>query len=181
MEKLMQKLKKSLATIQRYMTFQHINLYASLACLALFGFAAYLQFVHSMEPCPLCILQRLIVVLVGLVFFAGIFLRPTMRKAMFLQSICGVVFSVFGMLLSARHMWLQYNADSTSASCGPSLDYMLEHFPLVDVVRTMIKGGGHCHKINWELLGLTIPEWTFSFFVFFAVIGLFNAWRAMRH
>ena len=44
-------------------------------------------------------------------------------------------------------------------SCGATLDYMLDVFPLLTVVRKVLTGGGECAKIDWSLLGLSMPGW----------------------
>jgi disulfide bond formation protein DsbB len=48
-----------------------LNLAGFLACVAMMGFALFSQHVLLLDPCPLCIFQRVAVILLGLVLLAS--------------------------------------------------------------------------------------------------------------
>ena len=64
-----------------------------------------------------------------------------------------------GMLVSARHIWIQAQPPGTVAACGADLDYLLEIMPVTDVVNKVLTGSGECGKVDWTSLGLSMPWW----------------------
>mgnify|MGYP001557593172 FL=1 len=69
--------------------------------------------------------------------------------------------------VAARHVWIQSQPPGTVAACGASLSYMLQVFPVGDVIRKVLTGSGECAKVTWLLLGRTMPAW-----VLIASVGL---------
>jgi len=135
-----------------------------LVCAALIGFAYYLQFAEELEPCPLCIFQRIAFVAMGIVFLIAMFHNPGRAGAAgyaLLQLVIGGV----GAALAARQIWLQSLPKDQVPACGMGLNYMLDTLPLTDVVRRVFEGSGECAEKGWVFLHLSIAGWTFVFFV----------------
>jgi len=133
-------------------------------CAALMGFALYLQFGLDLDPCPLCILQRIVVVAMAIVFLIAAFHnpeRPGARVYAFVQLILGGT----GLALAARQLWLQSLPKDQVPVCGMSLSYMLDTLPLTETLRKVLEGSGECAEKGWEFLHLSIAGWTFVFFV----------------
>ncbi|AMK76744.1 MULTISPECIES: disulfide bond formation protein B [Methylomonas] len=134
------------------------------ACASLLGIGAYLQFVEELEPCPLCISQRLAILATGVIFLmAGLHSRG--RKV---YAVCSAVAALIGASVSARHVWLQHLPPEEVPECSPGLEYVFQHFPLADTIKLMLTGTGECAKIDWTLLGLSIPAWTLFAFILLA-------------
>ena len=76
------------------------------ACLALLGMGLYLQHVRGLEPCPMCILQRVAFVSIGIVALAAAIHGP---KALGLRIYSGllVLFALAGAGVAMRHSYLQ--------------------------------------------------------------------------
>ena len=51
------------------------------------------------------------------------------------------------------------SAQDQVPACGPSLDYLLDVFPLMDVLQMVLAGDGSCAEVSWQLLGISIPGW----------------------
>jgi disulfide bond formation protein DsbB len=137
------------------------------ACASLLGVGAYLQFVEQLEPCPLCISQRLAILATGVVFlFGGLHNRG--RKIYALGS---AAVALIGASVSARHVWLQHLPPEEVPECSPGLEYVFQNFPLADTIKLMLTGTGECAKIDWTLLGLSIPAWTLFAFLLLAGWG----------
>ncbi len=132
---------------------------------ALFYFQRHLE----LEPCPLCIFQRITVMAAGLLFFAGLLHNPhgMMRRT---YGALLTATSLVGIGISGRHIWLQYFADPDSLGCGPGLEFMLENDPLSKVIADVLKGTGDCGEILWTLFGISIPGWTLLLFL--VLLGL---------
>ena len=141
----------------------------ALACVAMLAFGLYLQHVVGLEPCPMCIVQRYALILLGL--SAGIAAIFRNRGAWIAGSLLGLVFSGFGAFVAARQSWLQWYPPEI-ASCGRDFYGMIETFPLKRAIPMIFRGSGDCTKIDWTFLGLSIANWSFVCFVGFAVLLL---------
>ncbi|RTZ72378.1 MAG: disulfide bond formation protein B [Gammaproteobacteria bacterium] len=118
----------------------------------------YFQHYLGLEPCPLCIFQRISVMVLGLIFFIGLLHGP---KGMLRRTYGALLTaaSLAGIAIAMRHLWLQYGPHE-ELGCGPGLDYMLETMPLQEVIQDVLKGTGDCGEIVWSLFGISIPGWT---------------------
>jgi disulfide bond formation protein DsbB len=142
-----------------------------LASAGLMGYGLYLQHVQNLEPCPLCILQRYAFIAVGIVALIAVAHGPgRLGRAAYGALI--VLASAAGAAVAGRQTWLQHNPPK-ALDCGPDLAYMLESFPLSQVLPKIFKGEGDCAKVVWKFLGLSIPEWALVWFALFALAGLY--------
>jgi disulfide bond formation protein DsbB len=133
-------------------------------CAGLMGYALYLQYVMDLEPCPLCILQRVAVIAMGLVFLIAAFHNPG-RTGAGVYALLQLVIGGAGSAIAARQVWLQSLPKDQVPACGMGLDYMLETLPFTDVLRKVLEGSGECAEKGWEFLHLSIAGWTLVFFV----------------
>lgn len=85
--------------------------------------------------------------------------------------------AAIGAGIAGRHVWLQHLPPEQAPRCGPGLDYLLETLPLSETIREVLTGSGECAKVDWSLLGLSIPEWTLPLFLGLGVLGVFANWR----
>jgi protein dithiol:quinone oxidoreductase len=135
-----------------------------LVCAALMAFALYLQYAKDLEPCPLCVFQRVAVIATGVVFLVAALHNPGRRGAAF-YGVLTLIVAGIGAGLAAWQVWIQAQPKGSVPSCGMGLDYMLDTLPLTDVISRVLKGSGECAEQGWVFLGLAIPSWTFVFFV----------------
>ena len=147
-----------------------------LICAGGLSFAYYAQFYLGLEPCPLCIFQRLALFALGVVFLLATVHNPGKRGARVYGVLIGLV-AATGAGVAARHVWLQHLPPEQAPRCGPGLDFLLETLPLSETVREVLTGSGECAKVDWTLLGLSIPEWTLPLFLGLGVLGVFANWR----
>src|SRR5215813_4152984 len=153
------------------------NLAGFLACAGMLAFGYYLQFVVGLEPCPLCILQRLMLLATGIAFLAAALHHPKGRPAAAVYAGVIALVAAVGAAIAVRHTWIQHLPEDQRPSCGPSLDYMLETFGPVKSLGRILRGSGECGKVDWTLLGFSIPEWTLAAFLAFAVWAVYLAAR----
>jgi protein dithiol:quinone oxidoreductase len=133
-------------------------------CVGLMGYALYLQYVEGIEPCPLCMLQRICVTAMGVVFLIATFHNPG-RAGAGVYALLQLLIGGAGAAIAARQVWLQSLPKDQVPACGMGLDYMLETLPFTDVLRNVLEGSGECAEKGWELLHLSIAGWTLVFFV----------------
>jgi len=144
-----------------------------LICVGLMGFGLFLQHVKNLEPCPLCILQRYAFIATGIVAMVAALHNPK-GWGRLLYSALIVVSAGVGAGLAGRQVWLQHNP-RVAAECGPGLEYMLESFPLTQVLPMLFKGEGDCAKVGWQFLGLSIAEWALIWFAVFLIAAVWTA------
>jgi len=135
-----------------------------LVCAGLMAWALWLQYGLDLEPCPLCVFQRIAVIATGVIFLIAALHTPG-RLGAALYATLTVIASGTGAALAAWHVWIQAQPKGSVAACGMGLNYMLETMPLTDVIGRVLKGSGECAEQGWLLLGLAIPSWTFVFFI----------------
>lgn len=147
-----------------------------LLAFVLLGVAFYMEYQMGLEPCPLCMLQRIVFFIIGVVsLFSAATGSEKARKSF---SISVVVLSLIGAALSIRHLYLQHLPTDDLPACMPGLSYMVSAFPWQDVARAMIMGTGDCGEVVWTFLGISIPGWTLVMFVSMALVNLFIALRS---
>ncbi len=147
-----------------------------LFCAALLLTAIYFQFVGGLEPCPLCISQRIMVLAVALVLLVAFLHNPGSVKAVRAYAVAGFLTAMLGASVSGRHVWLQHLPANQVPACGPGIEYMFQYFPLTDTLRAMLTGTGECAKVDWTLLGLSMPAWVLLCFLGLAAFSLAQ-WR----
>lgn len=142
-----------------------------LCCAALLGFAFYNQYVDYLDPCPLCILQRVVFLAMGVVALLA-FLHNPARTGQRIYAWSVVAVATLGALIAGRHVWLQNLPPGEVPECGPGLNYMLENFPLTEVLSTVLMGSGSCAEVVWTFLGMSMPQWTLVWYVGLAFMTL---------
>ncbi|MCX4193258.1 disulfide bond formation protein B [Methylophaga sp. OBS1] len=152
-------------------TFRGVFLVGFLACLSMLLVAGYFQFIEHLDPCPLCILQRVMVLAVAVVFLLGAMHNPvnTGRRV---YGFFVVLFAGIGAAIAGRHVWLQQLPADQVPTCGPGLNFIVENFPLSQAIDMVLRGSGECADVMWTFLGLSIPGWTLVAFVVMILIGL---------
>jgi disulfide bond formation protein DsbB len=158
------------------LTRRQINGLGAVACAGMIGFALFAQHILGLEPCPLCILQRVGTVSLGLVFLLAAVHDAGPAGAriwgVLLLLTAGVSASV-----SARHVWIQSLPPDQVPACGPGLDYLLDVFGLTEGLSMVFSGSGECAEVVWSLFGLSMPAWVLICFAVLGGVGLALNWR----
>lgn len=136
----------------------------------------YLQAFLGLEACPLCMSQRAFVVLWGVFALLGALHNPPGWGRRVYAGLCAIA-AYIGAAVAARHVWLQHLPEDQVPACGPSLEYMLENFPLSEAINIVLMGDGNCADITWTFLGLSIPEQTL---LVFGVAIFTSIWLTVR-
>jgi disulfide bond formation protein DsbB len=148
-----------------------------LACAGLLGFAFYLQLHDGLEPCPLCIFQRVAFFVMGLVFLLGALHAPKGTGGRRGYGVAALLAALGGIAVAGNHVRLQHLPPDQVPSCGPGLDYMLEAMPITGVIRKVMTGSGECANVDWSFLGLSMPTWSLVWFVLLAIWAGYAAFR----
>jgi disulfide bond formation protein DsbB len=129
------------------------------------GGAQYMEHVLAQDPCPLCLMQRLWTMLAGALVLVGLAHNPRLLAYPLAALACTVV----GAGFSVRQLWLQHLPEDQVPACTPDMAYMIDAFPLADIVHAMTYGTGNCAKVTWTLLGISIAGWALLGFIALAL------------
>ena len=151
-------------------------MFVVLSCASLMAFALYYQHVEYLDPCPLCILQRLAFIWMGSFALIAALHNPDSAGQRVYAWLVGLG-AICGALLAGRHVWLQSLPPGEVPECGPGLNYMLDNFPLLEVLSNVFYGSGSCAEIQWQFIGLSMPLWTL---IWFMGLGLITFWVVYR-
>ena len=153
-----------------------LNVLGFAVCAAMMGYALYVQYGMQLEPCPLCVLQRIAVIALGMIFLVAALHNPA-GKGRFAYAGLLSVAMLGGIVVAGRHVWLQSLPPDRVPECGPGLDYMLETFPFTEALRMVFTGSGECAEIDWQFLGLSMPAWVLLWIVLLGGAGIWNNLR----
>ena len=147
-----------------------------LACSGLLGYALYVQFQLGIEPCPFCIFQRLCFAALGLMFLFGGLHAPKGAGGRRAWGVLAFLPAVSGMAYAGRHSWVQMYPPGMP-TCGPGLNYIVEQYSWLGAARKVLQATGDCANIDWAFLGLSMPMWTFLWFVGLGLGALYAGFK----
>jgi disulfide bond formation protein DsbB len=147
-----------------------------LVCAALYAYAVFVQLQLGIEPCPLCIFQRIVFIVMALFFLAGAIHNPRVvgRRV---YAILLLLAACVGIGIAARHIWVQHQPPDPMAGCAPGWNYMIQNFPLSKTLKMIFTGEADCAQVTWTFLGLSMPGWTL---ICYALLGAGAVWAGFR-
>lgn len=155
---------------------RNLNWLIGVGCVFLMGVALYMEHMMHLEPCPLCIFQRMAVILAGTFALIAAIHNPAAGGVKTYGALV-VSASMIGGALSGRQLYLQSLPEDQVPACGPGLDYLLDVFPMSDVIAMVLQGDGSCAEVVWMFLGLSLPGWTLLGFAGLITLGTFQIFR----
>lgn len=135
------------------------NLFGFILVIALIAAALILQYWKHLNPCPLCIMQRVAFIVLAAIFLIFTIL-PQRVWLTRLQGVLTLLSAGSGLGVALRQLYLQHLPPGQAPSCGPGLDYLLQSFPLHQVVAMVLQGSGECAVVDWRFLGLSMAGWS---------------------
>lgn len=148
-----------------------LNFAGVLICTGLMLYALYAQFHLGLDPCPLCIFQRIGIIAVGVIFLIAALHDPRGWGS----RVYGVLVAIAALAtvaVAARQLYIQHLPPGAIPSCGAPLSMMLKFMPLTTVIRKVFTGSGECGVVNWTFLGLAMPAWVLIWAAFLGTAGL---------
>jgi disulfide bond formation protein DsbB len=140
------------------------------------AFALFSQYVLLLDPCPLCIFQRLAVIMLGLVLLVAALHDPGRSGARIYAVLVGIV-AAGGAAIAGWHVWLQHLPPAEVPSCGPGFGYIVDNFPLSEALSLIFTGSGECAEVVWSFLGLSMPTWVV---ISLLGLGIAAVWNNLR-
>lgn len=151
-----------------------------LLCVSLLGYGYYLQFVGGLEPCPLCIFQRVAYIAIMVIALFAAVHGPALLWGRVYSGLI-VIGAIAGAVIAGRQVWLQHLPPDAVPACGPGLDFMMDVFPLSETLRMVFTGSGECAEVDWTFMGFSIAELSLAWFLFFAVTALLHMFNKLPY
>jgi protein dithiol:quinone oxidoreductase len=153
-------------------TFRQLNFIGLATCLACMAFVVvYIQRILGLEPCPLCVAQRVAMIATASVFLVAALHAPRAQGRWF-YAVLTALMAAAGAGIAGRHVWLQGLPPEQVPACGPTLEYLMDMLPFLEVMKTLLRGDGNCAVIDWAFLGLSLPGWSLVGFTGLALYAL---------
>jgi protein dithiol:quinone oxidoreductase len=156
-----------------------INFAGFIACVSLLGYAYYAQYRLGLEPCPLCIFQRIGIAALGLVFLIAGLHNPRKWGGTAYAVLIGVA-ALATVGVAIRHLYVQSLPPGSIPACGAPLEVLLQFTPVTEVIRKVLTGSGECTDVNWKFLGLTMPAWVMIWALGLGALGIVTNSRSSR-
>lgn len=138
---------------------------------SMIGVALFFQYYMYLDPCPLCITQRVVVIALGVLFLLAAIQGPVSWGRRVYGFLLGIV-SFIGLIVAGRHVWLQHLPPDQVPECGPGLEFWINNLPAQEVIQKVFQGSGECAEVVFTFIGLSIPEWSFIAFTLFFLFSL---------
>ena len=144
-----------------------------LACVGVVAYAIWTQLHDGLEPCNLCIFQRVSFALLALVFLVGGLHAPRQPGQRRGYGVAAFIAAATGIGIAARHVWVQGQPADLVPSCGPPIGFLQESVGLLGMIKKVLTASGSCGTIDWTFLGLSMPAWSLVCFIVLALWALY--------
>ncbi len=144
---------------------------SALLALGAVGVALITQYAYDMQPCPWCVLQRLIFILLALAAVIGLVWRSSLGRR-----VAGALALAMAACGVAAALWQHFVA-AASSSCKQTLaDRLIAATGLDRLLPEVFAAYASCAQAKVNLFGLPYELWSLTLF------GLLGAamWTALR-
>jgi len=149
-------------------SYNRVNAVLLFIVMSLSAASFYFEYVEELNPCPLCIMQRVCVLLLIPLTLSALCFKSQIKRR--LISSTQLFVTLAGMGFAGRQVYLQSLPPEKVPACGPGLNYLIQYFPLKDIVHAILFGSGDCAEVQWVFLNLTMPTWSLLGFTLIACL-----------
>lgn len=144
---------------------------ALFSVIGLMSYAIYAEKVLYLDPCPLCITQRLFYIGIGLFSLIGLF-SISSGKVQRVVALLMAASAIGGIVTAGRQVWLQHLPKDQVPECGPGLQYWLDNEPWLQTLSLLFKGDGNCAEVVWTFMGFSMGEWSLAWFILLLIVAI---------
>lgn len=158
-----------------------MNFRKALFCLAILSavctaFSFFAQYKMGMNPCVLCISQRVLIIVIGLVALISALCPNRSLVERSIYSVIGILIALGGLCIAFYQIYIQYLPEWKQPTCGAPWSFRLRNAPLFDWFEPLIRGTGNCGEVQ-RLMGIPLPVWGALFFSITIIWISFWWWR----
>lgn len=147
------------------------NFAGFLICAGLIAYALHAQYQLGLDPCPLCIFQRIGIIALGIVFLIAALHNPRGWGTRVYATLIAIA-ALATVAVAARQLYIQHLPPGAIPSCGAPLSIMWKYMPVTTLIRKVFTGSGECGIVNWTFLGLAMPAWVLIWAACLGAAGL---------
>lgn len=131
--------------------------------------ALYFQYGMKLEPCIMCIYQRVAIFgIMGSGFITAI--APNLMVMRLIGFGTWAVSAIWGLSIAIEHVSIQGNTDPFSFVTCDRIPNFPDWLPLHQWIPDIFEARGDCGDINWRLFDLTMPQWMIVVFAGYTAI-----------
>jgi disulfide bond formation protein DsbB len=150
---------------------------AGLVALGIFGASVTLQYVENIWPCPLCIFERFLFLVLGIVLLLLAWPAKKRQGCKLAAACCGAI-SLAGLCTAAYQSAMQAKPGLLPACSAehPNLIYRFVDWLAYHINADLFMAMGLCSDKAWTLFGLSLANWAAIAFLGFFAFALW-LWR----
>lgn len=149
-----------------YRNIQHMMLFLTILVLV---YAFYSEHVYKLEPCPLCMMQRICAFIFGFLCLFALGLR-TLRRAR-VVALIQMITVCLGIYFASRQLWLQSLPVDQTQMCMPGLHALVSYFSIDSILKAFFWGSHECAEVTGRWLGLSMAAWSAIYFVMMLLLN----------
>lgn len=120
---------------------------------ALLTIALILEHGFYMDPCPLCLTQRVFFMLAGVCALLSLLpLNPSRFAPLGTALMC-----IIGIGFALRQLYLYALPADQIPACTAPINRLIEYAPVSEVLTAMTMGTGNCAEASFPILGIELP------------------------
>ncbi|WP_373818006.1 disulfide bond formation protein DsbB [Glaesserella sp.] len=140
-----------------------------ISCAVLEGIALYFQHGMGLNPCVMCIYERIALLAILIAGLIGL-LAPRFAIIRWLALLLGLYGAGKGLALAVKHTDYQLNPAPWN-QCSPFVEFP-STLPLNKWFPNLFEATGDCSQITWQMWGLSMPQWLIAIFAVYLGILL---------
>ena len=125
------------------------------SALGLEAAALFFQYVMKLDPCVLCVYERLAVAGIALAGLIGL-VNPDGRAWRSVGYLLWAVSAIWGLSLAMKHTGIQLGASDLNCEFFANFP---DWFKLDEWLPAVFNPTGYCSDILWQFLGFSMPQW----------------------
>lgn len=133
----------------------------------------YFEYVENFDPCPLCLVQRGLVIAITLVMLVKICFRPA-RIGTLICAATVDLFATIGLVVSGYQVSLQITPHdhSNPAGCTSGLTGLLGNQSWIENLEQILSQSPACSEFTWTFLGLSMAAWMVFWFAILMLLSV---------
>lgn len=156
----------------------------AVTCWGLVGASVYLEKTNLfLEPCPMCIFQRILYILLGTTAVIAAISTQLSKKSIRFFALINLLLAGVGLYTAGKQTLMQWDPISSLAqSCGKGDDFytMVESSSFLELLPAIFEGKGDCSVVDWTLAGLSMANWSFIAFSCCIIGMILMFWKGGR-